>query len=292
MLPIWSIGIYAGRSPLELAPHPALENPVLRAADVHDLDALFVADPFMVRSGERWSMFFEILERSSERGVIGLASSDDGLRWRYEQVVLREEFHLSYPMVFEHEGQHYMVPETLGADCVRLYQADPFPLRWRHVADLVEGQHADSTLFVHGGRWWMFTCSKPYQNDTLRLYTADALLGPWREHPRSPLIVGDTTHARPGGRVIVDERGRLLRFAQDCSVLYGQALAAFEIVELDEQRYAERELGRVLGPGSGWSALGMHQLDAQRIGPEAWLACVDGQAWPESDPLDREFVEP
>jgi hypothetical protein len=276
---VWSIGIWAGNSPLELAPHPAIVNPVLRAADVHDMPAQFVADPFMVRFEGRWAMLFEILEDPSERGVIGLASSSDGLRWRYEQVVLREDFHLSYPMVFEHQGRHWMVPETLGAGCVRLYQADPFPLRWRHVGDLVEGEHADATLFEHGGRWWMFTCSTPWQNDTLRLYGAPTLEGPWREHPASPLIVGDRRRARPGGRVIVDEQGRLLRFTQDCRTLYGEALGAFEIVELDETRYRERELGRVLGPGSGWNAAGMHQLDAHRIGPRSWLACVDGQQW-------------
>ena len=63
-------------------------------------------------------------------------------------------------------------------------------------------------------------------------------------------------------------------------VVGGSAIATPDELFAQTSRI-ERELGRVLGPGSGWSALGMHQLDAQRIGPEAWLACVDGQ-----------FVEP
>ncbi|MFV8749322.1 hypothetical protein ACNOYE_02095 [Nannocystaceae bacterium ST9] len=283
---VWSIGIYCGRSPLELGPAPGVVNPVLSAADIHDVDACFVADPFIIQREHEWSMFFEILERGSERGVIGLARSADGLRWRYEQVVLREDFHLSYPQVFEHEGRYYMVPETLAPDRVRLYQAEHFPLGWRHVGDLVEGQHADSTLFRHAERWWMFTCSTPWQNDTLRLFGAPELRGPWREHPASPLIVGDPRRARPGGRVIVDDQGRLLRFAQDCRELYGQALSAFEIVELDETRYRERELGPVLGPGvgPGWNSAGMHQLDARRLGPGTWVACVDGQALAPNGP--------
>jgi hypothetical protein len=121
------------------------------------------------------------------------------------------------------------------------------------------------------------TCSTPWQNDTLRLYGADALHGPWHEHPCSPLRVGEPGHARPGGRVIVDDRGRLLRFTQDCRRRYGEALSAFEIVELDAAHYRERPLGRVLGPGQGWNALGMHQLDAHRRADGRWLACVDGQ---------------
>lgn len=286
---VWSIGIWSGPSPLELAAAPGLAQPVLAAHDIHDVDARFVADPFMVRAGASWLMFFEILP-GDERGVIGLARSEDGLRWRYEQVVLREPFHLSYPHVFEHAGAHYMMLETLGADCVRLYRADAFPLGWRCVAELVGGQHADPTPFRHADRWWLFTCSTPWDNHTLRLYGADALQGPWHEHPASPLIVGDPSHARPGGRVIVDALGRRLRFAQDCSRIYGEALAAFEIVELDRERYRERPLGRVLAPGAApWNAAGMHQLDAHRIagnsGADWWLACVDGQAWIEP-PID------
>ena len=44
----WSIGIYAGRSPLQLAPLPKIINPVLTAWDVKDIPAQYVADPFML----------------------------------------------------------------------------------------------------------------------------------------------------------------------------------------------------------------------------------------------------
>jgi hypothetical protein len=36
-----------------------------------------------------------------QEGEIGLATSEDGLKWDYKQVVLNEPFHLSYPYVFE-----------------------------------------------------------------------------------------------------------------------------------------------------------------------------------------------
>lgn len=50
----WSIGLYRGRSPLELA--PAGPNPVLTAADL-GIDALFVADPFLLRRADRLFVF-------------------------------------------------------------------------------------------------------------------------------------------------------------------------------------------------------------------------------------------
>src|SRR5690348_4223243 len=105
---IWSIGIYAGKSPLDLAPAPGVRNPVLSARDVTDIPARFVADPFMLQANGLWHMFFEVLNHGSGLGEIGLATSHDALTWQYRQIVLTEPFHLSYPYVFQWNNDFYM----------------------------------------------------------------------------------------------------------------------------------------------------------------------------------------
>ena len=165
---IWSIGIYTGRSPLQLAPGAA-NNPVLAAADVTDVPARFVADPFMIKVDGVWHMFFEVLNHQNNLGEIGLATSRDGLNWQYQQIVLRERFHLSYPYVFRWQDDFYMIPEALGAEAVRLYRATSFPKAWTLVKDVFTGTHADPSIFRFSDRWWMFTCPIPYQHDTLAL---------------------------------------------------------------------------------------------------------------------------
>src|SRR5262249_23096780 len=149
-------GIYIGESPFSFQPANEAENPVLTRDDVLDIPASFVADPFMLRTGGWWHMFFlakDIVTRMGERGV---ALNRDGLHWSYNQIVLREAFHLSYPYVFEAEGDYYMIPETLGANQLRLYRADRFPFDWRRVADLMEGQFADASVVFFDTRWWIF----------------------------------------------------------------------------------------------------------------------------------------
>src|SRR5260370_37084346 len=64
----WSIGIYAGASPVSLSPPDGLQNPVLTNKDVSDLAAQFVADPFMLRVGDTWYMFFEVMNRRGGEG--------------------------------------------------------------------------------------------------------------------------------------------------------------------------------------------------------------------------------
>jgi hypothetical protein len=275
--PSWSIGIYSGESPLGLTPWGEVRNPVLSAEHVSDVDASFLADPFMVRSGQLWYMFFEILNRERDCGEIGLATSPDCATWQYRKVVLREPYHLSYPCVFQSRGEFWMIPETLGAAAIRLYRADPFPERWTFVSELIPGRFADSTIVRFQNKWWIFTCPNPYGHDALSLYMADKLTGAWRQHPQSPLIVGDRRKARPGGRVIVNG-DKIIRYAQDCLPTYGSRVRAFEILELGPTRYREKEAAGspVLAPdGPDWNACGMHHIDPHP-NRGGWIACVDG----------------
>jgi hypothetical protein len=277
---VWSIAIYRGDSPFALTPAPGVKNPVLTAADVSDIPASFVADPFMLEANRTWHMFFEVMNWRTNMGEIGLAVSEDGARWAYQRIVLAEPFHLSYPQVFRWQGDYYMIPETYQAGAVRLYKATDFPTRWAWVADLVKGPYlVDASVFRRDGRWWMFAdTSEEMRNDTLRLYHAAALTGPWREHPGSPLRQGDPRTARPAGRVLV-VNDRVFRFAQSGVPYYGTEVYAFAVEELTAEVYREHELPQspiLKGSGAGWNACGMHHLDAHLQDDGRWIACVDG----------------
>lgn len=274
---IWSIGVYTGNTPLDLTPADKVLNPVLTAQDVTDVKAEFVADPFMLKENNTWHMFFEVLDKADDLGKIGLATSPNGYDWTYDKLVLEEPFHLSYPYVFKWENEYYMIPETYQSNSVRLYKATNFPYEWTFVKPLIEDEcYVDSSLIYFNDYWWLFTSSIDW--DTLHLYYAETLTGEWKKHPQSPLITGDKSTARPGGRVIAVD-GKVLRYAQDDLRIYGEKVRAFEISELTPTTYVEKEARNspVLSPsGSGWNALGMHTVDPHNLGENSWIACVDG----------------
>jgi len=276
----YALGLYAGPSPLELSPVPGIRNPVFTYRDVTDVSAIFVADPFMIRRGGLWYLFFEVYNARTDKGDIGVAISADARSWEYRGLALVENFSLSYPHVFEDRGGFYMVPEMYEQGCVRLYRAESFPYDWRPVTTLIaDGPVADPTPFQFGDSWWMFTCSRPLEHDTLRLYRADHLLGPWREHRRSPIITGDPRNARPAGRVVRGARG-LIRFAQDCYPRYGTTVRAFEIEHLTRDEYAEVPAARPpvwkSDDENAWNSVRMHHVDAHRVAEGSWLAMIDG----------------
>lgn len=284
--PEWSIGIYTGISPWHLAPAVQAHNPVLTRQHVTDVVAAFVADPFMLHVGHTWYMFFEVLNQRADKGEIGLATSTDGFHWHYQRIVLAGPFHLSYPYVFAWQDAYYMVPESYQAGAIRLYQAQPFPTHWTLVATLCRGPYlVDASLWHQNDTWWLLTETNPeVQHDTLRLYYADHLLGPWYEHPQSPIIAGNAHIARPAGRVVrVDDHA--IRYTQDCAPIYGTQVRAFVITTLTRTQYAEQPGASqpiLAGSGTGWNQAGMHHLDPHRLADGQWLACVDGFRWHEA----------
>jgi hypothetical protein len=271
----WSIGVYAGPSPVALAPRNP--QPVFTADRVTDIEARFVADPFLVRQDGRWHLFFEAFNAITSQGDIALATSDDAARWDYQRVVLDEPFHLSYPYVFEADGAYYMVPECASLQSIRLYRASQFPTRWQFVATLVSGTGVvDPSVLYTDGRWWMFASAPG--DAALYAYYADRPEGPWLPHAANPIVRDAPDHARPGGRVLPWNE-RVIRFAQDDATSYGTSVSAYEITTLTTEQYSERPVSppaQFRASDRGWNSAGMHHVDVHQAASESWIAAVDG----------------
>lgn len=286
--PSWSIGIYEGSTPFDLAAPEDISNPVLTGKDVVDIDALFVADPFMVLKNDKYYMFFEVYNRETNQGDISYAESPDGKHWEYRKVIIDETFHLSYPYVFEWADDYYLIPESSQDSSVRLYKAVSFPDKWEYVGNLMTGyRYVDPSIFRHNDKWWLFVNTpsnwKPHStnpivtsgSNDLNLYYSSDLLGGWKPHPMNPIVKSDKNIARMGGRVIT-HNDRLYRLTQDD---YHIRIFAFAITELTEKSYVEKIVSEkpvVNMTGKGWNASGMHHVDLHKIG-DKWIAVVDGR---------------
>lgn len=223
----------------------------------------FWADPFVVDDGERTWLFFEDLPYSDGKGRLAVMELLADGTHTHPVEILERPYHLSYPFVFHWEGAWWMLPETRANRTLELYRAAEFPHRWELAQTLLtDVSLADATLFEHGGRWWMFASDGAHgksPNDEVSLFMAPSPLGPWREHPRSP-VVSDVRRARPAGRVFT-HAGKVYRPAQDGSVRYGYAVVLHEITRLDEQAYVEEVAGRI-DPGWRRGNLGTHTYNA------------------------------
>lgn len=222
------------------------------------------ADPFIVQvNGQTVVMFEEHILSRPHAHISAMTVAADGT-FGAPEMVLERPYHLSYPFVFEHHGQWYMIPETRGHRTVEMYISRDFPRRWELCRTLLDNVDAvDATLWKDDQRWWMFAgiieSRGAYTWTDLHLYyTDDPVAGEWRPHALNP-VVADVRRSRPAGRLF-HHNGVLYRPAQDGSVRYGYGLRMHEVTELTLEGYREREV-YALAPTWAPDLCGVHTIN-------------------------------
>ena len=237
----WRIAIRTGNSPL------SVDRPDMHGFRwVHSPEGHFYADPFLLQANRKTWLFFEDYSYDEKRAVIRCAEVLPDGQITAPKVVLAPGYHLSYPFVFEHEGQVYMIPESGLNKSVELYRADPFPERWHLEKVLFSAANAvDTTLWIENGIYWFFVTLSDLvgAGPQLFLFFADSLTGEWGYHPDNPICM-DIRFARGAGKIFRQD-GRTIRPSQDHSRGYGCACHFREIVELTKSSCREISLGSI-----------------------------------------------
>jgi hypothetical protein len=223
----------------------------------------FWADPFPLKVNGKYYIFFEDYVNAAGKAHISVIEVDQNGIVNGPTEVLKLDCHLSYPFVFEYQGDYYMIPETGGRNVVELYRAVSFPFEWRPEKVLLEANSPlDATVIEVEGTWWMFVNIQEegvaVNWDELHLYYSESLLGPWQPHARNP-IVSDVRSARPAGRLFW-ANNVLYRPSQDSSLRYGYATTINKITQLSAVTYNETEVLKIL-PDWDKDIIGVHTVN-------------------------------
>ncbi|MGB2716072.1 MAG: hypothetical protein WBC51_17960 [Vicinamibacterales bacterium] len=223
----------------------------------------FWADPFPVFANGRHYIFVEELPFRTNVGHISVLELNERGELQGSTRVLAKAHHLSYPFVFEWQGDHFMIPETGANRTIEVYRARAFPHQWELETVLMEGVYAvDATLADVNGSWWMFVnmaVDGAVNTDELHIFQAPSPWGPWRAHRRNP-VKSDGRCARPAGRLF-EWNGDLYRPSQDCSGRYGSAIVVNKVTQLNECEYRETAVSRI-EPKWAPHLLATHTLNA------------------------------
>jgi hypothetical protein len=173
----WSVGLTKSASLQDLQRGIQTE-PIISCNGLEKWGGVAAADPFGIQVDGVWYVFFEMFTHTAN-AVIGVASSSNLDRWEIHGECLRENHHLSYPFVFRHGQDIYMVPESKSVRCVAAYRAVDFPMRWERCATLARGRLMDATIVPSQGKYWMLSGWHSYW---LRVFWSHHPLGPYRLH--------------------------------------------------------------------------------------------------------------
>ena len=210
----------------------------------------YFADPFLFEDNGTTYVFCEEYPYAARKGVIAMFTLDAEGNAGAPRIALERPYHLSYPNVFRHAGQIWMMPESSQAGTLEVYRADPFPTRW--ILDRVvlrDVAISDATAFHWKGEWFLTgATNEPGTSswDCLSLYGGPGPLGPWTPLGDGPALI-DASAARPAGNVF-QLGGDSVRPAQDCSGSYGSGLAFCRIDEVGPDVFGQTPLRRFAPP--------------------------------------------
>ena len=155
------------------------------------------ADPLLChRGGKRW-LFAEAMDLSTGKGRLEVCElHDDGSidGWR---VALEEDFHLSFPMVFDWNGEVWMIPETGHDHSLRLYRCRVFPTTWELVQRFATDEElCDAILVDRRAESLTILCSETKPDNQLYVrYRRYTLCHAVQETAALPLAEADTLPA-------------------------------------------------------------------------------------------------
>ena len=190
----------------------------------------------------------EDFDYSKKRGSISVYKIT---RDSYKELgaALVEDFHLSYPFVFQYSGELYMCPETSEKRDIRLYRCVDFPLKWEYYKTIMRNvSAADTVIFFHADNWWLFsnidTTNLGDHSSQLHIfYSSNPLSEHWIPHNNNPVIF-DSLKARNGG-IIHDESGSFRVYQRQGFDAYGEALGVAKIAAINTKQYSEESLFEV-----------------------------------------------
>jgi len=252
----WMIGIID--EPIANALHWTQAPPIRWVAPFDK--TYYFADPFPW-PGSSDTIMCEEYDTILQRGrIVALRLNENGLSDKID-IELPISGHLSFPFLFMHQGEVYVMPESCAAGRLEIFRWQEQGGTWVSEAVVFEDKAvADAVLFEHEGLFWIaYTDVSRDPHDNLNLVYASALTGPWLRHPANPVRKGREV-SRNGG-AILEIDGELYRPAQDCSRNYGGSLRIMKIISCTTTAYHEQEVTSV-EPTSRAYPDGFHTLQA------------------------------
>jgi hypothetical protein len=209
----------------------------------------YLADPFVFYHNESNYIFVEDLLCKDNKGRISAIKIDEG-KYEFLDVVLEEDFHLSFPFIFRDNDEIYMIPESCKNFDIRLYKCLEFPKKWKLEQVLMSNvSAADTILIKQQDTWFMLTniCSAEIGDHNSELhvfYSEDLKSNLWKPIASGNPVIFDSLKARNGGLFFHNET--IYRVNQvHGKTNYGKSFNINEVVKISKNEYVEKKISSI-----------------------------------------------
>lgn len=200
----------------------------------------WAADPFLFEHQGKIYIFAELYDYVKCRGCLGYYElSSSSPKWKK---IIEEEYHLSYPYIFETKEGIFIMPESGANEDLAIYRAVKFPDQWEKIKVLRSGiQYGDTTPFEWNHHHYALSYDVKTPEYKLVLMDLES-----EEHIDREIRCSNIHCRRPAGAVFqIGEQW--IRPAQNCENGYGKGLCFYHFSMNNQGEYQE-ELQQMLSP--------------------------------------------
>lgn len=205
------------------------------------------ADPMLFERNGKTYLFCEAFDKKKKIGRIAVFEYLNGTFQNFK-IIISENYHMSYPCVFELNGKVFMIPETSENKTLNLYESFNFPFEWKKIKTLIKDcDLADSTVLIDKEKNYLLSYRKNSKAELL-LYRFDS------NFKELDLVCSDSfsDNIRPAGYFFKFDN-KTLRPAQDCTKMYGGNIVFYETNfdnnKLTEKKYISCDLNKLTVDG-------------------------------------------
>lgn len=200
-------------------------------------DGYWLADTLLFSKDDVVYLFVEAYEKETNKGRIGVMVFN-GSRFCDFRVILKKDYHLSYPFVFEFKGDVYMIPESSQNNTIEIYKASALPDKWEFVCKLMDGNYVDTTLYRFSESEFTF-----YTYDMSNNTMCTGTLNMDDRVMEIDSIVPDDNYVKRAGGSIFKMSDKFVRPLQYNKYFYGQRLSFVDCeTELEYQTLKPEEI--------------------------------------------------
>lgn len=211
----------------------------------------FWADPFLFRYQEETYVFFENYSYTSKLGKISCGRVE-GHNLVEVVDVLDLDYHLSFPNVFEENGDIFLMPESNENKRLEIYKCIEFPHLWELYTTAFEGEQvADASFYTDSSdQKWLFVNKKvapttPFDSE-LFIYKIDSYkLQHLQPHQQNPVLINAKT-ARNAGAIFEYANDFYRPSQANIEGVYGRGLNLNKINTLTLEEYSEETIVTVM----------------------------------------------
>lgn len=209
-----------------------------KMCDIDGGGRYWLADPFLFEKDGVTYIFYEAFDLVQHKGKIGYSIYNPDGSCTPPRMVLVEPYHLSFPYIFEEDGDIYIMPEGSADFSIKLYKAVDFPNTWEEYKIVNNDIFACDSVYLEKDNKRCILSNRMYHHHPEGTY-----LSCWVKNYLFPVssfeAIGDGIKVSEGdfgirnaGKpfMIGDD---LHRVGQDCrDGIYGKGLVLFKVMSL------------------------------------------------------------